>query len=306
MSSKNFWCAQNISLGTKVALLVVLAAVGGNLIGLIEAFLGYPIWPMWAGLLCLVIGLLSLGRVWITSPYETLVKKIDRVDILDRTSLDSLSSEREDEVGQIARRVCDLVTTGLRHGQEARWLRRTLDKGVESATRKATQELRNMAMHDPLTGLGNRRFLDEHLEPLVKSASASKTELVCIAVDMDNFKTVNDEAGHGMGDELLVLLAEVIRGSIRQEDFCVRLGGDEFVILMPGCGVDRACEFGKQIRSLFCQHTRAVLPDHIRSDLSIGIALLSSSITNGRELLEAADKKLYAAKHNGKGRIIAA
>ena len=160
-------------------------------------------------------------------------------------------------------------------------------------------------MHDPLTGLGNRRFLDEHLDLLVAPAQASNTELVCIAIDMDNLKQVNDTLGHASGDDLLQLVAELIRGQKRLQDYGVRLGGDEFIVLMPGCDHRHAQAFAQRLRSLFQHEVRTLLSGQVRSDLSMGIAALSDGPTTGRQLLQAADERLYAAKRDGKGQAVA-
>lgn len=298
---------EHVPLRTKVALLIIVAAVGGTVVGVVESHLGHAIWPMWLGLIGLVGGLVWLGRQWIWLPYERLLRQIEKIDDQSRPArLRSLPMDRKDEVGRFARVVDRISTRSLRDYHEAKQLRRSLDHGVEQATRQATHQLRQMAMRDPLTNLGNRRFLEENLEPLLQSAWVSCTELVCIAIDMDNFKQVNDTLGHAAGDELLLFLSKLILGSKRQEDYGVRLGGDEFVVLMPGCSMSRAQEFCDRLVSLFRQQVRTVFPGDVQADLSIGIASLTEGIATGRELLEAADANLYTAKRSGKGCVIAA
>jgi diguanylate cyclase (GGDEF)-like protein len=194
----------------------------------------------------------------------------------------------------------------VRGQQEAKRLRRTLDRRVEEATRQATRQLRHMAMRDPLTDVGNRRFFEENLPLLVDSALASGTDLVCLAIDMDNFKKVNDTLGHAAGDELLIFLASLVDASTRQEDYVARLGGDEFMVLLPGAHIDRAADLAKQIIALFRQHVRTALPDELDASLSVGIASLNSSKAgSGTELVEAADRNLYKAKNQGKGCAVA-
>ncbi|MCX5662037.1 MAG: diguanylate cyclase [Planctomycetota bacterium] len=216
-----------------------------------------------------------------------------------------LPVDRQDDLGVIARAVQRLAAHSLRQHHEARHLRRTLDHRVAEATRVATRQLRQQALRDPLTDLGNRRFLDEQLDPLLSSHRAAGADMACVLIDLDNFKAVNDTLGHGAGDDLLLFTGGLIRGSCRQEDHAVRLGGDEFVVLLPGCDITAAARFAQQILALFRQHARAALPPHCQASLSIGVASLDhDGPAGGAELLERADARLYAAKRSGKDRVL--
>lgn len=294
-------------LRSKVVLLIIMAVLGGGCIGQLGAYLGPMVWPFWVSLAGLLCALIWLGKYWVWLPFDQLLKQVNRLGRTEiRGPLKSLPVNREDEVGRLAQMINKLAVRSVQDRRETDWLRRTLDQGVEQATRRATHQLRQMAMHDPLTNLGNRRFLEEHLESLVESAWTSGSDMVCAVVDMDNFKSVNDSLGHAAGDELLVFLAQLIRGSIRHEDYAIRLGGDEFLILMPGCDVSRVEEMLKQIVILFRQHVRTVMPKDIHAGLSVGIASLTEGISTGRQLLDAADANLYIAKRSGKGCVVAA
>jgi len=294
-------------LRSKIVLLVILAVLGGGCIGQLGTYLGLRVWPFWVGLAGLLCALIWLGKYWVWLPFEQLLKQANRLGRTEiRGPLRSLPVSREDEVGRLAQVINKLAVRSVQDRRETDRLRRTLDQGVEQATRRATRELRQMAMHDPLTNLGNRRFLEEHLESLVESAWTSGTDMICAVIDMDNFKSVNDSLGHTAGDELLVFLAQLIRGSIRHEDYAIRLGGDEFVILLPGCDVSRVEELLKQIVILFRQHVRTVMPKDIHAGLSVGIASLTDGISTGSQLLDAADANLYIAKRSGKGCVVAA
>jgi diguanylate cyclase (GGDEF)-like protein len=210
-------------------------------------------------------------------------------------------------VGQLARVIHRLASTAMRDSYDARQLRRTLDRRVAEATRQATSQLRLMAMRDPLTDLGNRRFLEDNLAPLVKSVLESGGELSCVTMDMDGFKGVNDRLGHAAGDELLIFLGSLIRALVRQEDYAVRLGGDEFCVLMPDCETDRAAQFAERLRVLFRQHTTTALPENVHTDLSVGVAgVRKHAAHSGEELMDLADGALYAAKRAGKGRVVVA
>jgi diguanylate cyclase (GGDEF)-like protein len=294
-------------LRVKACLLIALAAVAGCGVGILEARLGYRLWPMAIGLGLVMAVLFPAARAWLAGPFEQLIEKLAFLGRFDRPiGARGLPTHRRDEVGQLARGMKMLCERSVHEYNQARTLRKTLDDRITRATAEATHRLREIAMRDPLTDLGNRRFLDAHLEPLVQSCLASKTDLVCVAIDLDNFKAVNDAMGHAVGDKLLMVLAGLIGGSIRRDDVKIRLGGDEFLILMPGCSVRAAREVFRRVTELFRQHVHTTLPAEAHADASIGIvSLLDERVTTGNDLLARADARLYTAKQAGKGRIVA-
>jgi len=292
-------------MNTKVTLLILLSLIAGCVLGMVEAWMGFPIWPMAFGLAMLGIVLVALGRWWLTHPIERLAWQLEVVARLNRPgALNRLPIQRRDEIGQLARIMQGVGLAAAREGAEARQLRRTLDARVSAETKKATQQLRQIAMRDALTGLGNRRFLEESLDPLVDSCRASGSDLVCLAMDMDNFKRVNDTLGHDAGDELLIFFANLVRSNVRRDDYAVRLGGDEFLVLLPGGDLQRASRLAERLLSLYRQHMRTAYPPDLQSSLSIGASSLSGSgVACGRDLLKAADQQLYEAKRCGKNRV---
>jgi len=290
----------------KLPLLITLAVVVGSLIGMVEAHLGHTVWPLGLGLTGSVILLVWIGHVWVCRPFEILLRQLGRIrTISSPNTLETLAQLRRDEIGQLAHAVHVIATAAMRDQREVRRLRRTLDHRIASATRHATQQLRQMAMRDPLTNLGNRHFLDSNLEPLVASAVASGTDLICIMLDLDNFKCVNDSHGHATGDEFLIFVANLVHASVRRNDYAVRLGGDEFVVLMPDCSLDRALKVADQIQDLFRQHARIAFAGDFEVGVSMGIAgLARDGVKTGQELLQRADANLYAAKRAGKGQTV--
>jgi diguanylate cyclase (GGDEF)-like protein len=249
--------------------------------------------------------LILLGQWWIASPYDRLVKQIDKVANRRRiTDLSALPLTRRDEAGRIARAMHRVTTVAIRDGREARQLRRTIDRRVKNEIRRATTQLRRLALRDSLTELGNRRFLDLQLPRIVEAAEASQTDVSAMVIDMDGFKQVNDRLGHDAGDELLVLVAGLLKACTRHDDLTARLGGDEFVVLMPGCDIQRACELADSIRVLFRQQAKSLLDKAgLTADLSAGVASLDEDdLADGYELIKLADQRLYKAKNTGKGR----
>jgi len=289
-------------------MLVAAAAAGGGAIGITAAFHhpGNGLWVLTIGLTFLILVLRRLGRRWVWDPYERLLRTMGRVVKSDHNEgLDSLPVTRRDEVGQLACYLHELASSSLRHRREAHLARRTIDARVAEATRKATCQLRRVAMRDPLTNLGNRRFLDETFEPLIKTVRTARVDMACLLIDVDNFKQLNDARGHAAGDELLVLLASLIRASIRYSDYAVRLGGDEFVLLMPDCDPERATLLARRFNELFRQHTQTATPTEVGVTLSIGISsLMHDRATTGSELLKTADRRLYKAKQAGKAQAV--
>lgn len=291
---------------TKGTLLILVSLTAGLLVGRIEQAIGGSTFFLAAGLGLSAAGLFELGRRWVWAPLELLVRGVEQAGHEDRPAdLASLPVHRQDDLGAIARAVHRLATHSLRSHQEAKQLRRTLDQRVAQATRAATHRLRQEALRDPLTELGNRRFLEEQLDPLLASHKSAGEDLACVLIDLDNFKAVNDTLGHGAGDALLTFLAGLIRGCSRKEDHAVRMGGDEFVVLMPGCDARAAARFALQVSALFRQHARTTLPADCQASLSVGVASLEGDGASvGGELIKCADARLYAAKKAGKDRVL--
>lgn len=249
--------------------------------------------------------LILLGQWWIASPYDRLVKQIDKVaNRRHVTDLGSLPLTRRDEAGRIARAMHRVTTVAIRDGREARQLRRTIDKRVKGEIRRATVQLRRMALRDGLTELGNRRFLDFELPRIINAAKESNTDVSAIVLDMDGFKQVNDRLGHDAGDELLVLVAGLLKACTRHDDLAIRLGGDEFVVLIPGCSEKRAAQLADSIRTLFRQQAKPILDRAgLSADLSAGVASIEGgALKDPHDLIKLADQRLYRAKREGKGR----
>ncbi|MEP7133867.1 MAG: diguanylate cyclase [Chloroflexota bacterium] len=170
---------------------------------------------------------------------------------------------------------------------------------------KLRDELRHQAIHDPLTGLFNRRFLDETLPRELHMAHRRNMPLCIVMLDIDDFKKINDSFGHGLGDTLLREFAEVLRGHLRQSDISCRYGGDEFVLVMPDSTVVDTQERVEQIRTLLkelqIQHEEQALGV---ITLSAGIAQTPQDGATASELLLSADKAMYVAKQAGRDRIM--
>ena len=169
-------------------------------------------------------------------------------------------------------------------------------KELQDDLRARNAELDRIARSDPLTGLANRRHLDEQLAVHAASADRHHHELSVAVVDIDNFKTVNDTFGHGAGDIVLQEVARRLAASARVEDVVGRWGGEEFVVILPHCGVEGAAVVAERIRE-------AVAGTPVRCDDGVTIPVtVSIGCTGGGDgrLIERADAALYTAKKAGR------
>ena len=166
------------------------------------------------------------------------------------------------------------------------------------------EQLRHRAFHDPLTQLANRALFYDRIEHALARELRDEQRVAVLFVDLDDFKAINDDMGHGVGDELLVGVAGRLRGCLRSADTVARLGGDEFGILLESvAGPNEVVQTAERILGRFSEplliHGEAV-PVH----LSIGIAVTAEADADGGvdEMLRRADLAMYAAKRGGKGR----
>lgn len=166
---------------------------------------------------------------------------------------------------------------------------------------QAEQTIRQLSLHDALTGLANRRFLNENEKHLIAGAKRSGKQMAVLAVDLDEFKAVNDRYGHAAGDEVLVTSAERMKRLLRESDVIVRLGGDEFVIVLGQ--VDDAAA-AREVAGRVVESLSQPIPlaeggtAHIGA--SVGVAMCCAGGETLNDLLKKADAALYAAKRDGK------
>lgn len=161
-------------------------------------------------------------------------------------------------------------------------------------------KIHELMLTDPLTGLANRRRLDERMATEIARAQRYDKPLCLVMADIDHFKRVNDTYGHGVGDRVIQRLACVLQDNIREVDLAARLGGEEFVLLLPECEMEGAVAYADRIR---LQTAAAVVePVEYAITVSFGIAALLPGET-GEALLKRADSALYASKENGRNRI---
>ena len=166
------------------------------------------------------------------------------------------------------------------------------------------ENLVSSALRDPLTRLFNKRYFLDRLDGELKFALRHHTPLTLLMLDVDHFKRVNDTHGHLAGDALLVRLGEVISHAVRNEDVVARFGGEELVVILRSTTIDAATLLADRLRRVVEQTTVAHGGRDVRATVSIGIASYPTLlVATPQELLEAADKALYRAKHAGRNRV---
>jgi diguanylate cyclase (GGDEF)-like protein len=172
------------------------------------------------------------------------------------------------------------------------------------ARRAAESAIRHMAYYDGLTGLPNRRLLEDRMDQVLASARRRGTKAAVLFIDLDRFKEVNDQRGHEAGDWLLQQVANRMRAALRESDTASRVGGDEFVVLLPDTGklqdaVNVAEKIREQVERPFVMEDGTAL----EISCSIGVAMYPDQADEGRELLRFGDDAMYLAKKQGRNAV---
>ncbi len=171
---------------------------------------------------------------------------------------------------------------------------------------KLQETLREQAIRDPLTGLFNRRYMEETLVREFAGAERENYPVSLIMMDIDHFKKVNDTYGHQAGDMVLQALGELLSGHIRGRDIACRFGGEEFLAVLPHTPIVTATQRAELWRASFEALRMTHEGKEIRATISLGVAVYSIHGKTGQEVLASADKGLYMAKESGRNRVVVA
>ena len=213
-------------------------------------------------------------------------------DITERKAAqDALLRARDDLELRVAERTAELAAANARLQQEIQ------------ERKQAEQLARHLAYHDTLTGLPNRRLLEDRLEQALIAARRNGDQVAVQFIDLDHFKPINDSLGHRLGDLLLQEVAKRLRGLLREIDTVSRIGGDEFVVVLPNIRTDAAAgEIGNKILMILSRpfliesHVLTVTP-------SIGISIYPHHGSDPETLISRADDAMYQAKQKGRANV---
>jgi len=197
-------------------------------------------------------------------------------------------------------------TNEMRETNKALEDRLTLSKNEISNLQQSLEAIRAESLTDPLTGLGNRKYFDRMIGMAVQSALASGEPLSLLLFDIDHFKSFNDSYGHLTGDQVLRLVGLSLKQTIKGQDITARYGGEEFAVVLPNTAMRQALTVAAHIRrpvmakELKKKSTGEILG---RVTISVGVSMLKQG-DDTDALIERADACLYAAKRNGRNRVI--
>jgi len=178
--------------------------------------------------------------------------------------------------------------------------------GLALANLKLRDTLRNQSVRDALTGLFNRRYLEESLERELSRATRNGGSVAVLMIDIDHFKGFNDTFGHQAGDTLLREVGELLKGRTRGQDLACRYGGEEFAIVMTQASleaaINRAENLRREVKQINVQHGGQSLGV---VNISVGVSIFPVHASAMDELIRLADEALYRAKHGGRDQVVA-
>jgi diguanylate cyclase (GGDEF)-like protein/PAS domain S-box-containing protein len=177
---------------------------------------------------------------------------------------------------------------------------------AEEKLLKVQKELEEQAIRDPLTGLYNRRFLDETLSRELSRAERDKYSVSVVMLDLDHFKMFNDTYGHDVGDMMLKQLGKLLSAQVRAGDIACRFGGEEFVVVMPKATLSVARQRANDWRMKFESQILIYEGEVLNATLSAGVSVYPLHGTTSEELVRKADQAMYAAKDAGRNQVITA
>jgi diguanylate cyclase (GGDEF)-like protein len=229
-------------------------------------------------------------------------KSLPFIPIIMQTALDSVESKVEG----LGAGADDYITKPINFAElEARVRSMLRIKALQRDLATANAELLRMAVTDGLTGLYNRRHVEERLREMFEHSIRFQEPLACAMFDLDHFKSVNDTYGHLAGDAVLKQLAALLRHAVREVDRVGRYGGEEFMVVLPGAAPDAAVTFAERARQEVEDYVFTFDGGTLRRTLSCGVAAWPHPrIRHRDELVKAADDALYVAKELGRNRVV--
>jgi two-component system cell cycle response regulator len=178
-------------------------------------------------------------------------------------------------------------------------------KRLQDELRQRNEDLDRISRTDALTGLRNRRHVEEYLVKLTSLARRNAEPIAVLVIDIDHFKSVNDRHGHEAGDAVLREVAGRMLGSVRLEDMVGRWGGEEFLVVLPNTAAEGAAELAERLRQVVAE-TPCRLADGDAVQVTISVGCAASLIDDAGRLVRSADAAMYEAKESGRNRVVMA
>jgi diguanylate cyclase len=226
-------------------------------------------------------------------------------DSLSRATQKLAVAHERDQVKPIVESLLQ-STHEMRDTNKALENRLSLSKTEISNLQQSLEAIRAESLTDPLTGLGNRKYFDRSIETAVQNALASGEPLSLLMFDIDHFKSFNDSYGHLTGDQVLRLVGMSLKQTIKGQDITARYGGEEFAVVLPNTALRQALTVADHIRrAVMAKELKKKSTGEIlgRVTISVGVSMLKPG-DDTDSLIERADACLYAAKRNGRNRVI--
>lgn len=189
------------------------------------------------------------------------------------------------------------------HNEDGKYLGRVWFFRDISPQKQTEATLRDLAHHDPLTGVSNRRYFFERANQEFARTKRRSTPLSIAELDIDYFKQINDQNGHAVGDEVLKSLCNASQRLLRETDIFARIGGEEFAVLLPDTNLDGAACLAERLRRAIADNKLTLNGGEFKCTVSIGVAMLKSTDTCIEDCLLRADSAMYKAKQNGRNRV---
>jgi diguanylate cyclase (GGDEF)-like protein len=229
-------------------------------------------------------------------------KSLPYIPIIMQTALDSTQSK----VVGLDSGADDYVTKPINYAElQARMTAALRIKALQDQVAAKNVQLAEMAITDALTGLYNRRHLDERLDEMFEHSARLHEPLSVAMFDIDHFKMVNDTYGHQAGDIVLAQFAQLLKHAARDIDRIGRYGGEEFMVLLPGTVLDAGVTFAKRARQEVETHQFEYDGGALKCSISAGVASFPHPKVHTRQqLVKAADDALYVAKATGRNRVV--
>jgi two-component system cell cycle response regulator len=229
-------------------------------------------------------------------------KGLPFIPVIMQTALDST----EDKVGGLDAGADDYITKPINFAELEAHVKSMLRiKQLQTELNQANEKLKTISLTDGLTGIDNRRSLEERLKEVWSHSVRLHEPIALVMCDIDKFKSVNDNYGHLVGDSVLKGIAQLLKDEAREIDRVGRYGGEEFLLILPGTVLDAAVTFAERLREKVEHHTFSYEGGTLKRTMSCGVAGSPHPKVKDQEaLVRAADEALYVAKETGRNRVI--